>query len=75
MCFQACVSKGITLKLSCQVKWEEKEITTWSKYARLAIYDNVESVRTKKAVYSFDIFMLTVELGSALSLWLGMYRF
>ena len=75
------LSSGIKINLLKQcvepcyqvkVKWEETEITTWNKYTRLAIYDNVKSVRTQKAVYSFDIFMLTVELGSALSLWLGM---
>ena len=58
-----------------QVKltWEETFSTTSNKYAFLDIFDNVESIRTKKAVYSFDIFMLMVELGSALGLWLGMY--
>jgi hypothetical protein len=55
-----------------KVKWEEKEHLILDKHAFfLYINDHVKSVRTKKAVYSFDIFMLMVELGSALGLWLG----
>ena len=53
------------------VKWEEKGYTSWNKYAVLSIFDNVESVRIRQAVYSFDIFTLAVELGSAIGLWLG----
>ena len=59
-----------------KVKWEEKEHLILDKHAFfLYINDNVKTVRTQKAVFSFDIFMLMVELGSALGLWLGMYRF
>ena len=59
-----------------KVKWEEKEHLISKKNAFfLYINDNVKTVRTQKAVYSFDIFMLMVELGSALGLWLGMHRF
>ena len=39
--------------------------------ARLMITEAEENVKVFKAVYSFDIFTLTVELGSALGLWLG----
>ena len=41
--------------------------------AQLNVYDEVETVPVAKAVYSFDIFTLTVELGSALGLWLGKF--
>ena len=41
------------------------------KYAQLIITNTQENAKIFKAVYSFDIFMLTVELGSALGLWLG----
>ena len=54
-----------------KLKWEEIFSTTWNKYDSLRIYDNVQIIRTKKAAYSFDGFMLMVELGSALGLWLG----
>ena len=39
--------------------------------AFLELYDNDENVLIEKSVYSIDIFSLTVELGSALGLWLG----
>ena len=54
-----------------KVIFEERSLATWDNYALLNIYGNVETVRVLKAVYSFDIFMLMVELGSALGLWLG----
>ena len=38
-------------------------------YAR--IIDNAKTVTIYKSTYSFDIFALVVELGSALGLWLG----
>ena len=54
-----------------KVTFEQRSHITWGKFAVLNIFDNVESVRTLKAVNSFDIFMLMVELGSELGLWLG----
>ena len=55
-----------------QVKWSEKEhIPNWKGEALLKVYDDTEIVPISKAVYSFDIFTLIVELGSALGLWLG----
>ena len=39
--------------------------------ASLIINNAADTVKIFKAVYSFDIFTLTVELGSALGLWLG----
>ena len=54
------------------VKWNEKELAqNWIGKAWLEVYDNTDTVPVSKAVYSFDIFTLTVELGSALGLWLG----
>ena len=56
------------------MKWNEKEnIPNWMGEAQLNVYDEVETVPVAKAVYSFDIFTLTVELGSALGLWLGKF--
>jgi hypothetical protein len=43
--------------------------------AELVITNTDKTVKIFKAVYSFDIFTLTVELGSALGLWLGMLIF
>ena len=43
--------------------------------AYLDIYDEANTVPMFKTVYSFDIFMLSVELGSALGLWLGIIIF
>ena len=40
--------------------------------AELKLMDNTNSVTISKSVYSYDILTLTVELGSALGLWLGM---
>ena len=54
------------------VKWNEKEhVQNWIGKAWLNIYDDTNNVPISKAVYSFDIFTLIVELGSALGLWLG----
>ena len=55
-----------------QVKWNKKEhVPNWKGNAWLYIHDSTDNVPIYKAVYSFDIFTLTVELGSALGLWLG----
>ena len=42
-----------------------------SNNASLIITNAEENIKVFKAVYTFDIFTLTVELGSALGLWLG----
>lgn len=58
-----------------QVKVRSEEVwmtSGWKDYASLEIHDNDDTVSIHKAIYSFDIFMLTVELGSALGLWLGL---
>ena len=55
-----------------QVKWNKKQhVPNWKGNALLYIHDGEGNVPISKAVYSFDIFRLTVELGSALGLWLG----
>ena len=57
-----------------QVKWNQKvHISNLKFEATLHVYDNTETIPISKAVYSFDIFTLIVELGSALGLWLGIY--
>ena len=43
--------------------------------AYLDIYDDAKTVPIYKAVHSFDVFMLSVELGSALGLWLGIAKY
>ena len=58
-----------------QVKVRSEEVwmtSGWKDYASLEIHDNDDNLPIHKAIYSFDIFMLTVELGSALGLWLGL---
>ena len=53
-------------------KWNQKEhIPNMKSPAILDVYENTETIPISKAVYSFDIFTLIVELGSALGLWLG----
>ena len=49
-----------------------KRIASWQDMAELKLMDNTKSVTISKSVYSYDILTLTVELGSALGLWLGM---
>jgi hypothetical protein len=55
-----------------KVKWEEKTyFSNWKNHAVVRIVDNAEIVSVNKAVEQYNIFKLTVELGSALGLWLG----
>ena len=55
-----------------KVKWNEKEyVPNWKGEAMLYVYDITDIVPISKAVYSYDVFTLIVELGSALGLWLG----
>jgi hypothetical protein len=56
-----------------QVKWNKREhVPNWKGNTWLYVHDDGDdNVPIFKAVYSFDIFTLTVELGSALGLWLG----
>ena len=42
--------------------------------AYLDIYDDAKTVPIFEAVHSFDVFMLSVELGSGLGLWLGIIK-
>ena len=52
---------------------EKSSSKNWLNNAELRIIRASESVPVFKAAYSFDIFTLAVELGSALGLWLGKY--
>ncbi len=49
----------------------EKEITNYPKYSVLRLEFD-KDVRVHKGVYSYDVFSLIVELGSALGLWVGL---
>ena len=57
------------------IKLDLKKMVMSSSFKNNAILKivNSKAVPVTKAVYSFDKFMLTVELGSALGLWLGMF--
>ena len=66
--FQQCQKPCFQVKLSSSESWEAK---SWKNNAILEIYNHAETVLVNKAVYGYDIFTLTVELGSALGLWLG----
>ena len=50
---------------------QKQDYPYWKNNAELTIYEEIETVPVFKAVHSFDIFTLAVELGSALRLWLG----
>ena len=50
---------------------QKQDYPYWKNNAELTIYEEIETVQVFKAVHSFDIFTLAVELGSALGLWLG----
>ena len=66
--FKQCPKPCYQVKLSSSETWE---IKNWKNNAILKIYNNAETISVHKAVYSYDIFTLAVELGSALGLWLG----
>ena len=67
--FKMCEQPCYKVKVNLEVTWH---IQSWKGGdAWLQIYDNTKTVPVHKAVFSFDIFSLTVELGSALGLWLG----
>ena len=54
------------------VKWNEKEnVQNWKGETMINVHNIADTIPISKAVYSFDIFTLIVELGSALGLWLG----
>ena len=52
-CFQACVSKGITWKLSCQVKWEEQQSDT-----NLPPCTTVDQFRCKDSLFNLSLGLL-----------------
>ena len=52
-----------------------KELVSWQNKAELKILDDTKTVTIYKSVYSYDFLTLTVELGSALGLWLGKDKF
>ena len=63
-CLRPCYTVDMTLvEMTLETNFKEHAILQIS---------NTESVQVSKATYSFDAFMLAVELGSALGLWLGM---
>ena len=64
LCLPPCYQEKTHLKL-------EYLNPGYQKSARLDIFKTGVIVPVFKAVYSFDIFTLAVELGSALGLWLG----
>ena len=65
---QHCLPPCYQVKILLEKKIDE----TFSRdIAYLKIYNEAKTVPMFKAVYSFDMFMLSVELGSALGLWLG----
>ena len=57
-------------QVKCLLEKKQEEALS-RETAYLKIHDEANNVPIYKAVYSFDIFMLSVELGSALGLWLG----
>jgi hypothetical protein len=66
--FKLCQQPCYQVKVNLEVTWQ---VQNWKDDAWLQIYDNSKTVPFHKAVYRSDIFSLTVELGSALGLWLG----
>ena len=66
--FQMCQQPCYQVKINLEVTWQVQNVKDG---ALLQIYDKAKTVPVRKAGYSFDIFSLTVELGSALGLWLG----
>ena len=66
--FKQCQEPCYQVKVSHKELWQIKDMDG---RAVLEIHDNDENVLIQKSVYSFDIFSLTVELGSGLGLWLG----
>ena len=66
--FNLCQEPCYQVKVSHKEVWQIKNMEG---SACLEIHDNDEVVWIHTAVYSFDIFLLAVELGSNLGLWLG----
>ena len=66
--FKLCQEPCYQVKVSHKEVWQIKNMEG---SACLEIHDNDEVVWIHTAVYSFDIFLLAVELGSNLGLWLG----
>lgn len=64
-CKEPCYQVKVSLKEMANIK------ATFIQKAELQIIDNAKTVHISQAVYSYDFFTLTVELGSALGLWLG----
>ena len=64
-CKEPCYQVKVNLKEKANIK------ATFIQKAELKIIDNAKTVPILKAVNSYDFFTLTVELGSALGLWLG----
>ena len=56
--------------VKCLLEKKLEDSLSW-KTAYLNIFDEAKTVPIFKKVHSFDVFMLSVELGSALGLWLG----
>ena len=66
--FKHCQKPCYQVKVSRKEVWQVRD---WEGDAYVEIHENNEDVLIQKSVYSFDIFSLTVELGSNLGLWLG----
>ena len=60
--------------VKCLLEKKLEDSLSW-KTAYLNIFDEAKTVPIFKTVHSFDVFMLSVELGSALGLWLGNIAF